>query len=292
MTVLKVFRVGAAAVEALAQNGRGKVIGVTSKGVFLRIDDRIAFLTSADYSSPFNLTVVDLDSQLETLQVGEEFDIHEDGLRFSREGLLALTIGAELVQSSAPVMLRAAIEAQLERAQGLAGRLRLLAGEKGFLFLSRPSDQGLQADQAQVYLAASEMVNSYENLNSRGFLRQAGELLGKGGGLTPSGDDFVTGFLLYHVRYNQATDRQDAFLDGIFNLLVPLAFKKTTTISANRLLYAGRGWSEGLFLQLIDTLFDPQVEFTMQDLNMLVRFGHSSGIDTFMGMLYAVRSRL
>ena len=74
--------------------------------------------------------------------------------------------------------------------------------------------------------------------------------------------------------------------------MVKQSFEKTTTISANRLEYAARGWSEELFLRLIDHLFDSQKPFDNEKIQLLADFGHSSGIDTMMGIMYAVDSLL
>ena len=67
-----------------------------------------------------------------------------------------------------------------------------------------------------------------------------------------------------------------------------LAFQKTTTISANRLMFTKRGWSEDIFLTLIDHLFDPAVPFGDDLVQLLMEIGHSSGVDTFMGIYYAI----
>ena len=290
MIELQALTIGAAAAESLVNIGQGKVIGVTSKGVFLRIDDRIAFLTSADYSSPFNITFADPDAQLETLQPGDDFYILAEGLSFPLRRVMVLTGKAGVTQSPPPVKVRATVDEQLSHAQEISRRLRLLAGDKGYLFLSGTQGEPLSVDQEEVLRDAKAMPIAFTNRVEREFRRHAVSLLGKGTGLTPSGDDFITGFLLYHSRFNLATGQPQDFLTEVFQQLVPLAFEKTTMISANRLLYAGRGWSEGLFLNLVDALFDAQVVVSMQDLNHLVNFGHSSGIDTFMGMLYAVKT--
>ena len=110
--------------------------------------------------------------------------------------------------------------------------------------------------------------------------------------MTPSGDDFLTGFFLYHFLYDYSGDNRRSFLNDWWQEVTNLAFERTTTISANRLLFAERGWSEDIFLKLLDHLFDPGIEFPLSMVQTLMRIGHSSGVDTFTGILYGSRSML
>ena len=48
---------GAISAEVLANNQTGTVMGMTSKGIFLRSGDAILFITEAPYKSPFNIYI-------------------------------------------------------------------------------------------------------------------------------------------------------------------------------------------------------------------------------------------
>ena len=69
--------------------------------------------------------------------------------------------------------------------------------------------------------------------------------------------------------------------------LQKMAFQKTTTISANRILTAGRGWAEEPFLQVIDTLFTGS-DMPSGMAELLTHFGHSSGVDTTLGIAASI----
>lgn len=286
--ILEVFRIGAAAAEVMQNAKEGSVIGVTSRGAFLRAGDRIIYLTSANYRSPFNLTLAGGDQRFERLEPGDRFFIVDGSLQFPAHRMSVRTETAEYWEPHLPVPIRRANGDQKLRSMEIADQLCSLDKDKGFLFLSRPTGIELSPDQVRILDAAYSIVKGFQQQDKTQFLNAAATLIGTGGGLTPSGDDFLTGFLLYHVRRELASGEPSSFLADWCKELTTLAFNKTTTISANRLLFAARGWSEDIFLHLIDHLFDPAVTFTCDEIRLLMEIGHSSGVDTFMGIYYAI----
>jgi hypothetical protein len=287
---IDVYRIGAAALETLGMAASGSVQGVTSRGAFLRIIDRIIYITPLDYRSPFNLTLAGGDQRFERLEPGDQFTISGSQITFSTKNIRVFTEQAEVWQPPLPVAIHSPLNEQYTRAQAIAARLRQFDAQRGYLFLSNPDEVSLEGESFRVIQAAKEVTASFTRGNRAGFLQAAESLIGSGGGLTPSGDDFLTGFLLYHVRRVLATGiERDSLFDWIAEVSA-IAFQRTTTISANRLIFTARGWSEDIFLNLIDHLFDPSVSFTDDQICLLMDIGHSSGVDTFMGMLYAIRS--
>lgn len=289
---IEVYRIGAAAVEALGMAASGSVQGVTSRGAFLRVLDRIIYLTPLDYRSPFNLTLAGGDQRFARLDPGETFTIDSGRIFFPGKNIRVLTDQAEVWQPPMPVSIHSSLEEQFERALAISQRLRQLDPNKGYLFLSQPEKVALSPDQFTVLRAAQEITASFTRGNRAGFMQAAETLIGSGAGLTPSGDDFLAGFLLYHFRRNLSTGEEGDSLSEWCAEVSAAAFQKTTTISANRLLFTERGWSEEIFLDLIDHLFDLSIPFTDEKVCLLMDIGHSSGVDTFMGILYAIKSLL
>jgi hypothetical protein len=287
---IDVYRIGAAAVEALGIAATGSVQGVTSRGAFLRIMDRIIYLTPLDYRSPFNLTLAGGDQRFERLDPGDPFTIDSGRIFFPGKNIRVFTEQAEVWQPPLPVTIRSSIDEQHARALGIAVRLRELDPNKGYLFLSQAENENITPDQFSVLRAAQEITASFTRGNRAGFMQATDSLIGAGGGLTPSGDDFLTGFLLYHFRRELATGTQVNSLREWCAEVSATAFLKTTTISANRLMFTARGWSEDIFLDLVDHLFDLSIPFTDEKVCLLMDIGHSSGVDTFMGVLYAIKS--
>jgi hypothetical protein len=287
---IEVYRIGVAAVEALGMAAEGRVQGVTSRGAFLRIIDRIIYLTPLDYRSPFNLTLAGGDQRFERLEPGDVFTIDNGRLYFPGKNIRVITEQADAWLPPLPAAIRSTLIEQHARAEAIAQRLRELNPNKGFLFLSQAENDTLTPDQFTVLRAAQEIQASFTRGNRAGFMQAADSLIGSGGGLTPSGDDFLAGFLLYHFRRHLATGAQHDSLSEWCAEVTATAFLKTTTISANRLLFTARGWSEDIFLDLIDHLFDPSIPFPDDKVRLLMDIGHSSGVDTFMGVLYAIQS--
>jgi len=284
--------IGAAAQEAMMKVTHGRVAGVTSRGAFLRADDRVLFLTAVDYHSPFNLTLESVDHLFSALQPGDKFDVTENGILFSGRGFRLLTRGAEVWRPVHPAHLVFSLKEQRGRADLLIAEIKRIDDEKGFLFLSKPLDEVMPDHQRNLHQAAGRLTQSFRTGEKDSFMSAARKLLGVGSGLTPSGDDFLTGFFMYHFRYLQTGASEPEYLQDWWAELTRLAFEKTTTISANRLEYAARGWSEELFLKLIDHLFNPEVDFGADQVQRLVDFGHSSGVDTLMGISFGLDSLL
>jgi hypothetical protein len=292
MKTLEIKRIGAAAVEAIQSFTDGVVFGVTSKGAFLRLEKRIIYLTALDYLSPFNLTLAEGDQRFEVLQPGDAFYIENSTLIFPSRQIQAASSAAVAWVPPKPVPLVSTIDDQNQRADRIGRQLSSLDATKGYLFLARPPQLNEGEDIKKIRSAAEEILTSFRKGHKRSFLSASSALLGSGSGLTPSGDDFLTGFFLYHFLYDYSGDNRRSFLNDWWQEVTNLAFERTTTISANRLLFAERGWSEDIFLKLLDHLFDPGVEFPLSMVQTLMRIGHSSGVDTFTGILYGSRSML
>ncbi len=291
MNDLIVKKIGSIAAEVLSRGGTGSVAGVTSRGVFLRIGNRVLFLTSADYRSPFNLTLEFADSRFEQLQAGDQVLIRQKELFFPRNRLIVKTESADLWTPHLPAVLVNSPENQLALAEKWIALLRSKDPTKGFLFLADPIPENNDSMIVQkAHNAVSGMLKSFKEKDLEAFLTAASLILGAGGGLTPSGDDVLTGFFLYHVRYDQAIGKPRLFVHEWCMELVKLAVQKTTTISTNRLEAAAEGMSEEIFLRLIDALFDPSIQLPDDYFDMLLNFGHSSGVDTLMGIYFGIMS--
>ncbi len=288
---LIVKKIGFIAADVLSKGGTGKIGGITSRGVFIRINDRVLFLTSADYRSPFNLTLSDFNQRLNELKPGDQVIIRADELFFPEVMLKIKTGSAELWTPTIPRRLVSQIDDQILLAEQWVAVLREKDPNKGFLFLAENNggeNEVLLTHQARKALTG--MVDSFKRRDLQAFLAAAGGIIGSGGGLTPSGDDVLTGFFLYHVRYDQAVGKTRSFIQEWCGEIVKLAFQKTTTISANRLEAAGLGMAEEIFLHMIDALFDPSIKLTDDYFDRLINFGHSSGVDTFIGIHFGVKS--
>jgi len=278
---------GKMAAEALDLHRAGSVRGLTSKGVFLQCGEYILFITDAPYKSPFNIYIPGFERLMGALAVNDAFEVIGEGLVFPANEIKIITENAEIWIPASPVKLVTDHEARLESIQSILSRIAEIDPVKGWIFLHN-QQKTLPEDLAdRITTGTRNFSKAYKNHDLEGCLEAAERLLGLGGGLTPSGDDWLAGFVLYQTRCQLANNTSAAFLEELTQKLLELAKDKTTTISTNRILAASRGWAEEPFVQVIDGLFTGKP--ASDDLvALLTHFGHSSGVDTTLGIAASV----
>ena len=106
-------------------------------------------------------------------------------------------------------------------------------------------------------------------------------LLGRGLGLTPSGDDIVAGYAF--VMWASGRDVLDARLRVSARL-------KTTPVSATMLHMLGFGEVSSAVMAVWNALLAHDESALKDALNGLLDLGHTSGIDTMYGMLLGART--
>jgi hypothetical protein len=114
------------------------------------------------------------------------------------------------------------------------------------------------------------------------------ELLGRGPGATPSGDDILAGLFLMLVRTTTGAARRRVRHAG--DELVELADNRTTSISTALLAQAMRGRAADPILEAREALLTPEMglEDRRAALSDIRSIGHTSGLDTLVGMLVAL----
>ncbi len=282
MRVLLTFQIGGLAHKALAQEISGKVAGVTSKGIFLESSRRIFFLTAANYRSPFNLQLPDLEQVGESIKVGDTWQ-SKGGSIFLDSPNLRIDFTNVKIWSPEPLKrIDTDPQFQQKRITEFIDRIYNLDPAKGWAFLV--TDRPQNSLEAAIIRMTNEFTLSYGKADLEGCLAASRPILGLGGGLTPSGDDWLAGFLLLHARRNQVIGDASDFHAAFEKKLISMAYDRTTSISANRIEAACMGWAEELFIRVADSLFTQQVNITEADMRAIVNFGHSSGVDTCMGI--------
>ena len=262
-------------------------MGLTSKGVFLLFDKRSIFLTYSDHDSPFTIVLPPESLVPANISAG-------DIVYFSLEELLFpardLSISLEEIPvwvPDRPHNLTNDKATQETRLQQMLEELLKISPGKGWAFLHQP-DQNDLPEQIKIRNAARGFAESFLAFHLPGCLKAANDLIGLGSGLTPSGDDWLTGYILFNVRKSQAEQQPLAsFIANLGNELISLAYQKTTWVSANRMEAALHGWSEGLFLNTIDHILSSSIQDVPAHIRALYHYGHSSGVDTFSGIASA-----
>ena len=275
--------------ESLLKAVEGKVMGVTSKGVFLLFGKNSLFLTRDNHRSPFNIILSPESVLPPDLSIGElAYYSQGDLLIPSRQTVISL-VNTPIWIPPFPCPIKNSRVNQTHNAQKILDGLLELDSQKGFLFLGNnpKMDTSKQSRVRQIVKAFSK---AFQNNEMQACLEASSQLFGLGTGLTPSGDDWITGFMLYQCCQEiAAKNNLRPFIGSLGAELTYSAYRQTTWISANRVEAAIKGWSEELFLTTINYLFDTSSSDPQNVINDLFNFGHSSGVDTFMGIAYACK---
>ena len=110
--------------------------------------------------------------------------------------------------------------------------------------------------------------------------------LGRGSGLTPSGDDVLVG-MIAALWFAGSID--SSIMTPVRQFLEYSARQLTTDISVEYLHYACRGAVIGALRDLLVTLDRSDTSGTADAVNRLQRFGHTSGMDCLLGSVTALR---
>jgi hypothetical protein len=167
----------------------------------------------------------------------------------------------------------AAILLQHDNPEGLAG----LADDGDATPLLRRARPGVE-----------QLVESLARRSPAGVLAAAEPLLGLGPGLTPSGDDFLAGFLGMALL---SAPSAAPLLQGVGPCILDLAETRTTLLSRAFLAHALRGALapplDGLAAAMLDGADRSAVARAARAACTL---GHTSGMDTVTGMVFALRA--
>ncbi|MEA5079625.1 MAG: DUF2877 domain-containing protein [Anaerolineaceae bacterium] len=285
--LLRAIRIGSYAKQSLEEEHTGKVMGATSKGVFLLFGQKSLFLTEAQGLSPFNLVVPVGSALQEGFRIRSEAYYSAGDLLIPSRQITVSLGGAEVWEPPQPQSLEYPASRHTEYLTQLIAELTKLSKDKGFLFLAA-DESSLTNDQKEIQSLTRSFTSAFKAQKNEACLAAAGSLFGLGGGLTPSGDDWLAGFILCRARTPQ-TEAERAFLQQLGAELTRIAYEKTTFVSANRLEAACKGWSEELFLRVVDFTSESNIESMVELAQALYGFGHSSGVDTLMGIWAASR---
>jgi hypothetical protein len=137
-----------------------------------------------------------------------------------------------------------------------------------------PDARGVWEDLAELWLSVSAALHQRDE---RGLRAGVNHLIGRGTGLTPTGDDVLQALLVTL----QTGDEHDQQTFEVLSRMVELALSRTTPLSQQFLREALQGWAFGLLKNVLEELPDVRRE----TLRVLLSVGASSGMAYGFGVL-------
>ncbi len=134
----------------------------------------------------------------------------------------------------------------------------------------------------ELEVRTQKLIKSIEEKNSPKISKNVKRLIGFGEGLTPSGDDFLVGFI---ASLHFLNDSRMGYLARRIKEVIELEKERTTFLSEKFLEYACRGRFSETILDLLETIFSGDRVEVKEAVRRCLDFGASSGRDTLLGVL-------
>lgn len=287
---------GSISYETLLRSRRATILGVTSRGIFLKVTpSRVLFLSYESYHGPLTINI-DPEISDPPVQFSHEAEvvINNDSIVFPSENLLINFKNATIWRvPAAPQLLLSSIERE-NQIRAIATDIIRRRGTTGFLqdlgrFLNIDLPTSIVVNDPHSQSVAIESMKGIVQQNqTHQVISTFIPLLGLGPGLTPSGDDLITGFLLTCGRYKHLFKPKFDFL-AFQKELTELAYQKTSLLSANLIEAAGLGQADERLVTAVDSILAGTTD-PASCANLLLSWGSSSGCDAFLGMVIAAQN--
>jgi hypothetical protein len=282
---------GLLAQEILESEIAAVVIGSTSRGLFLLTPaNRVLFLSYESWRSPLTINLDNHRAMLQKISTGTKaqttsavIDIPSAGIKIdlSHAAIWHVPPAPQPDTSTEQRQERLRETVAALTRESSAGFAPLLAGFLGLSdrYVLDPSNQAM-------LVRIRQLQQSLRELEIDLAAEQARRLLGYGRGLTPSGDDLITGLLLAINRWSHLMpdERQRSTLN---DRLVKHAYTHTTSLSANIIAAAGRGEADERLIAALDALFTSHLQ-PAEISTLLLNYGGSSGVDALLGFALAI----
>lgn len=283
---ITVRELGVIARQQLSQEQEAVVLGVTSRGVFIRLGvGWVIFLSTEAFRGPLTLNVGGDSHALQRLENGMPSQVTQAGIFFPQAEVLVDVRQARIWQAPLPSQ---AFLYHAERSERLlqVTRQALTRQPGSQLSALLPLLLGIESAPYNVENTALPVLyrlqQSLAGRQITAIITGLEVLLGMGSGLTPSGDDLTAGFLLTLGRWGHVlAPGLDA--QAIGKALLPPAYRKTTTLAANLIDCAVQGQANERLILALDGMLTGQPD-SVTCADYLASWGNTSGLDALLGM--------
>lgn len=281
--------------ELVSLSGSATVHSVFGSSFNIELNDRLLHVASTDAPlSCFGIAVspADMGELLRFVSVRDRVILRDGMLRiYSVAGVSELDLSDAVPRSlSVPHALLEAqdgMDIELGRvlgSMGLTARIGLPWPERSreaVTELARFSAVCLAAEGPQLDAAAWDRFDA----SARGMRRAVSYLIGRGLGLTPSGDDVLMGFGT-GLRFLRGGDKGDPAA-RFFQAVEREMPGKTTAISEAYLAALCDGFANEDYIGLLDALEAHDPDALVRSVSRVLSVGHTSGADSLLGFAAA-----
>ena len=277
--------IGYCAYTNLSIENSASILGVTSQGVFLSLNERkVVFVTDSSYRGPLTINLQRPANYLMDCTMEEAVHIDKMCMQFPTFSVV-IDESTKIWEPKAFQILGSMTPEFHQRVQTFSASLLDELHDNLFhevVRINAEEGEDTREKQRQMQDWFSSQTGIENNPMEAGdkFLLS---FLGWGKGLTPAGDDFISGYLL--VRSYQQSEKV-----GNVEQLIELAYQKTTSLSANLIACAAQGAADERLLNMLRFLATGEGDLE-EIREELLSYGSSSGIDSLAGVLTALYQR-
>jgi len=284
--------IGHFAYEILQTETDAKVCGNTSKGLFAVTDKkRILFISGLRFKGPLTININGELCAHQTFASGAHLLLSPNQIRFIQSGL-EIRIKPQTQVWTPKILNKMDFNpaAFINRSKLIECEMnsQLSNNKSGFTsYIHRNLAKQGQAQEDHTHIE-NNLKTALSSKNDAVTFELLSNFLGYGEGLTPSGDDFICGFLLAAHAWKEILFPSFA-LQKTIREIVELAWKKTSTLSANLIACAASGSADERIIHCLRWLNSGgnSVALITEE---LLSYGSSSGSDTLAGMLTFIQS--
>lgn len=280
MKIYRAKQIGILAKESLSRNTSGEVVGITSKGIFLKLaDSSIIFLSNNEFGNPLTINL-SLSPQYLYVQPRDLIRVRDGSMVFENSWMI--TTQQASIWSSQQVERRFITPPQLSLVKEFLGNLRSILDQPVVLLdevlatFEPPSNSLLldsEIQSALQILIKNALISPSECVEAIQFFA------GRGRGLTPSGDDLLSGWI-YMLRRWAISVRHP--IEPLRQVLLRAVENRTTDISLNLIKAACQGEIDERLLLAFEIMNGTQPVKDRLVRNIL-EWGSSSGVEVCAG---------
>lgn len=283
-------KIGSLAAKYLLTCGDYLVKGNTSKGLFLEnVTGNLIFLSNESFAGPYTVnSPTDAQASLKNCDAGVTIARWADGHLIFDFCKMRIAINMDCVWLPNGYKKTRADKVDTSGVTGWA-----LAHTEHESLLYKTA-QLLEHNPLRKLVDRMDLDEGLQRLhealrikNRKDFLKNAYYFVGRGSGLTPSGDDLLCGICLAITRYRSNwmfTEDYAVWMDEIHQIMK----QRTTSLSQALFSATMQGLADERLIRSIDALMNNQhVEEVIQPVST---WGSSSGFDTLAGAMLAIHS--